>query len=173
MPWELSAILDKDLVDQGLRELDLISRLEDDVMGLVSDKHRVASLEMNWYMRSQLLRDADWAGMAHSLEVRVPFVDLALLRSVASIERKGKVVSKQDMVRSVSGELPRHILKRRKTGFSIPLRSWIGNKRSGRGRGRTLREWALIVYGRFSERGWPKTNIQSVASSMSGAKGDS
>jgi len=35
---------------------------------------------MVWYMRQQLLRDADWADMAHSLEIRVPLVDLELLR---------------------------------------------------------------------------------------------
>ena len=30
-------------------------------------------------MRNQLLRDTDWASMAHSLEVRVPLVDAVLL----------------------------------------------------------------------------------------------
>ena len=36
---------------------------------------KVAALETSLYMRNQLLRDADWAGMAHGLEVRVPLVD--------------------------------------------------------------------------------------------------
>ena len=44
---------------------------------------KVASLEASLYMRNQLLRDADWASMAHSLEVRVPLVDVPLLRAVA------------------------------------------------------------------------------------------
>jgi asparagine synthase (glutamine-hydrolysing) len=39
-------------------------------------------------MRNQLLRDADWAGMAHGIEIRVPLVDLTLLRAIApAIER--------------------------------------------------------------------------------------
>ena len=46
---------------------------------------RVATLEASLYMRNQLLRDTDWASMAHSLEVRVPLVDTELLRSVAPI----------------------------------------------------------------------------------------
>ena len=36
-------------------------------------------LESSLYMRNQLLRDTDWASMAHSLEVRVPLVDVELL----------------------------------------------------------------------------------------------
>jgi asparagine synthase (glutamine-hydrolysing) len=38
-------------------------------------------------MRNQLLCDADWAGMAHSLEIRVPLVDFTLLRALAPVIR--------------------------------------------------------------------------------------
>ena len=41
----------------------------------LGDFDRVAALETSLYMRNQLLRDADWAGMAHSIEIRVPYVD--------------------------------------------------------------------------------------------------
>ena len=37
---------------------------------------RVATLELSWYMRNQLLRNPDWAGMTHSLEFRVSLVDV-------------------------------------------------------------------------------------------------
>ena len=40
-------------------------------------------LESSLYMRNQLLRDTDWASMAHSLEVRVPLVDSKLLSQFA------------------------------------------------------------------------------------------
>ena len=36
-------------------------------------------------MRNQLLRDADWASMAHSVEVRTPLVDASLLRQLAPL----------------------------------------------------------------------------------------
>ena len=36
-------------------------------------------------MRNQLLRDADWAGMAHGVEIRVPLVDVTLLKSLAPV----------------------------------------------------------------------------------------
>ena len=43
-------------------------RLEQSIHAAASDRIKVAALEMGWYMRNQLLRDADWAGMAHSLK---------------------------------------------------------------------------------------------------------
>ena len=39
-----------------------------------TDFGRVATLEASLYLRNQLLRDTDWASMAHSLEVRTPLV---------------------------------------------------------------------------------------------------
>lgn len=40
-------------------------------------------LESSHYLRNQLLRDADWAGMGHSIEIRVPLVDIGALESLA------------------------------------------------------------------------------------------
>ena len=55
-------------------------------------------------LRNQLLRDSDWAGMAHALEIRVPMLDLSLLRSLVPLHS-----TKQDMGR----ELPlRRFLRR-------------------------------------------------------------
>ena len=48
-----------------------------------SDVGRVCALESLNYMRNQLLRDADWAGMAHGVEIRAPLVDIELLRALA------------------------------------------------------------------------------------------
>ncbi len=50
-----------------------------------SDIGRVCALESTHYLRNQLLRDADWAGMAHGVEIRVPLVDFTLLRTLAPV----------------------------------------------------------------------------------------
>src|SRR5205814_493244 len=83
MPWELKDLLDPATVRSGLNQLGLLSRLNATADGIRNPHARVAALETAWYMRNQLLRDADWAGMAHSLEIRVPLVDAVLLRAVA------------------------------------------------------------------------------------------
>jgi asparagine synthase (glutamine-hydrolysing) len=81
-------------------------------------------LEMSWYMRSQLLRDIDWASMAHSLEIRVPFLDIDLLRIVAPLLGRQGLPDKKTVAVSVATGLPGQILNRRKTGFSVLVRDW-------------------------------------------------
>ena len=113
---------------------------------------------MGWYMKNQLLRDADWAGMAHSLEIRVPLVDADLFRSLAPwLGPSGP--GKADMAR-VPATLPAAVLARPKTGFAVPMREWLApggvmplgthshdgrqnNKVPG---GNSMRGWAGIVY---------------------------
>src|SRR5204862_5908234 len=57
MPWELPEILDPDLVREGWAELESLARLEATIAGIQSPFLKVSALEMNWYMRHQLLRD--------------------------------------------------------------------------------------------------------------------
>src|SRR5205823_6554117 len=78
---------------------------------------RVSSLEMSLYMRNQLLRDADWAGMAHSLEVRVPYADAFLLKKIASLVagHPGKNW-KPELASSPRPALPASVRSRPKTG---------------------------------------------------------
>ena len=75
MPWELPELLEGEMVREGWSALQTLARLEETVRGIANSFLKVSALETCWYMRNQLLRDADWAGMAHSLEIRVPLVD--------------------------------------------------------------------------------------------------
>jgi asparagine synthase (glutamine-hydrolysing) len=85
MPWELPRLLDPDLVAAGLDRLQLMERGEDSIRGITSPHAAVTALEMTQYMRDRLLRDSDWASMAHSLELRVPLVDWTLLETLAPL----------------------------------------------------------------------------------------
>ena len=77
------------------------------------------------YMRNQLLRDTDWASMAHSLEVRVPLVDVKLLRHMALVATKSRSLSKHLLGNSPRVPLPRKVIERPKTGFGTPLQTWL------------------------------------------------
>ncbi len=83
MPYELDAVLGRDLARAGLDALGLTARLDAAAAGQASGHARVAAMESTQYLRNQLLRDTDWASMAHSLEVRTPLVDAALLHALA------------------------------------------------------------------------------------------
>jgi len=146
LPWELRDFLDPALLREGWERLDILARLERTVHGIGSDRQRVAALELSWYMRNQLLRDADWAGMAHSVEIRVPFVDSRLFRSIAPLLSTSSPPSKVDAARVASRALPSALFARRKTGFSIPVHEWAKRTRMAPGRPRGLRNWAHIVH---------------------------
>jgi asparagine synthase (glutamine-hydrolysing) len=147
MPWELPELLDPDMVREGLAALALRERLKDSVDGLASPRLRVTALESAWYMRNQLLRDADWAGMAHSLEIRTPLVDVDLLRAVAPMLAGKTPAGKRDMALTPLNRLPDNVLDRPKTGFSIPVREWLGGGHPESGDG-SYRDWARHVYRR-------------------------
>ncbi len=90
--------------------------------------------EQSVYMRHQLLRDADWASMSHSLEVRTPLVDRRLTNSLgALLAATGGGESKEPLASSPQPPLPQKILTRPKTGFGLPLQTWVGEDcRAGR-----------------------------------------
>jgi asparagine synthase (glutamine-hydrolysing) len=156
MPWELPEFLDPDFVREGWRELQTLVRLDETTEGLTNPRLKVSALEMEWYMRHQLLRDSDWAGMGHSLEIRVPFVDVDLLRSIAPLLASESAPSKREMAAAASPLVTPELLERPKTGFQIPVREWlmtdvqpatIHAQRHGGMRG--LRGWAKHVYRHF------------------------
>lgn len=145
MPWELPELLDAEMVREGWRELQTLVRLEDTVAKIGNDHMKVSALEMIWYMRNQLLRDTDWASMAQSLEIRVPLVDLKLLREVAPLLCTNSAPNKHDMATTPSISLPGAVLNRRKTGFSVPIREWLSTEK-GDAQERSLRRWAKKIY---------------------------
>jgi asparagine synthase (glutamine-hydrolysing) len=146
MPWELPDLLGEDVAREGWRELQPLLRLEETIRGIGSDRLKVSALETAWYMRNQLLRDADWAGMAHSLEIRVPLVDVELLRAAAPLLSSPAPLTKLDMARSPTKPLPEVVLLRRKTGFTVPVRDWLLKADDGNNAERGLRGWARAVY---------------------------
>jgi asparagine synthase (glutamine-hydrolysing) len=157
MPWELGALLDAEIVRLGLKRLDPLGLLNAELQPLpLSSQARVAILESTAYMRNQLLRDTDWASMAHGLEVRTPLVDSVLLQRLApGIAGTADVMlRKSDLAASPSVPLPATITDRAKTGFETPIASWIQrHERStvspgtGRRAGSTIwpRQWACEV----------------------------
>jgi asparagine synthase (glutamine-hydrolysing) len=145
MPWELAGLMGAERARAGLEALQPIVRLKRSIAGLAGNRTIVSTLELEWYMRCQLLRDADWAGMAHSLEIRVPFVDTVLLRALAPSMASPRPPIKRDLVNVVGRGLPRGIVGRSKTGFTIPTREWAQHRRPGLMRERGLRGWARFV----------------------------
>jgi asparagine synthase (glutamine-hydrolysing) len=126
-PWQLGQLIREDVARAGLERLAEMAPLTGDVgpEGL-NDFGKVAYLEATRYMRNQLLRDSDWTGMAHSLEIRVPLVDVVLTERVIGLAATGRMRGGKAMLAEiVPGGLPPVIVNRPKTGFSIPIWVWL------------------------------------------------
>lgn len=151
MPWELKGVMDRDIAREGLRSLDetglLGLQLPEKMSAGDVNKLHVHILEMTMYMRNQLLRDSDWAGMANSVEIRVPFADWKLLKTLAPYIVHGGF-TKKDMASTPKRALPEHILNRPKTGFAPPVRDWLSADITNKPK-RGLRSWALHLEKEF------------------------
>jgi asparagine synthase (glutamine-hydrolysing) len=91
---------------------------------------QVSISEMSGYMQNVLLRDSDQMSMAHALELRVPLLDVELVKLVLKMPdavKKG-VGSKPLLVAAVSDLLPPSLFDRPKMGFLLPFEGWMRNE---------------------------------------------
>ena len=118
----------------------------------LTDDHAIVShLEATRYMRSQLLRDSDWASMAHSLELRVPLVDTALTGHLARQRRSSRACTKQDLAGAARPALPKAVSQKPKTGFVVPTYEWSGLAAKGTvHRRHSLHAWQSLIHRKFT-----------------------
>jgi asparagine synthase (glutamine-hydrolysing) len=133
MPWELKDMLDPDLLRAGLERLSPKALIENTLAPKPRSAFgRVAALEASLYMRNQLLRDTDWASMAHSLEVRTPLVDSVLLQRLSRFSGDfGGSTGKVALATAPATPLPSHIVHRTKSGFTTPIETWMREMEKG------------------------------------------
>jgi asparagine synthase (glutamine-hydrolysing) len=155
LPHELPALLGDEIAREGLRRLRyaqiIRAQLTPDPGSNVA---RVGVLESSNYMRNQLLRDADWAGMAHSLEIRVPLVDWPLVTALAqSLATLTPGLGKATLALTPSVPLPEVVRVRAKTGFVVPTGNWMRHAASPAplpAMGQASRAWSRLVLNRLA-----------------------
>lgn len=118
-----------DLVEFPIEGRDLTDRIERSVAQTLDKEDVMAAVshaEISWYMRDQLLRDTDTMSMAHSLEIRVPFLDSQLVETVTSIGSAHKAKGEKELLKEiVSDVVPSFVREREKTGFVFPFNRWL------------------------------------------------
>jgi len=88
----------------------------------------VSCMEMDSYLVNTLLRDTDSMSMAHSLEVRVPFLDHRLVEFVTALPQEKKLrkgVPKALLVAALGDLLPSEVVNQTKRGFTFPWAEWL------------------------------------------------
>jgi asparagine synthase (glutamine-hydrolysing) len=99
----------------------LLGAVDDGISGL-------QRLDVRTYLPGDLLLKADLASMAHSLEVRSPLLDHAVLELGVSLPDRLKVDGRRGKValrRAFADALPPEIAGRGKTGFGVPIARWF------------------------------------------------
>ena len=128
----------------------------------LADADQVCKLELERYLRNQLLRDSDIFSMAWSLELRVPLVDRRLFDDVAPIPSRYRLAHGKKLLAAAVPELPPWVLNKRKQGFVIPFAKWAlteWNDQLGATESRSAvkletwyQRWALFALDQFVKR---------------------
>ncbi|QED49042.1 asparagine synthase (glutamine-hydrolyzing) [Cytobacillus dafuensis] len=90
--------------------------------------NRMQYIDIHTWMRGDILLKADKMTMAHSLELRVPFLDKAVFDLASQIPSSLKVAkgtTKYILRKAMAGIVPDHVLHRKKLGFPVPIRYWL------------------------------------------------
>ncbi|WP_159886342.1 asparagine synthase (glutamine-hydrolyzing) [Paenibacillus puerhi] len=93
---------------------------------------RMQYIDMNLWMPGDILMKADKMTMAHSLELRVPFLDVELYEVSRRIPAKFRIAegtTKYVFRKAMEGIIPEFILNRPKLGFPVPMRDWMKGQR--------------------------------------------
>jgi asparagine synthase (glutamine-hydrolysing) len=101
-----------------------------DELGMAPDGvvQRYLTVDQNYYLPDDILYKTDRMSMAHSLEVRPPFLDHRIVEFAASLPQRLKIrgtTQKLVLRELMRGKLPETVLKRKKTGFDIPAHDWF------------------------------------------------
>ena len=89
---------------------------------------RYLDFDQRYYLPDDILYKVDRISMAHSLEVRPPFLDPRIVDFAASLPEHFKLrgsSSKHVLRRLMKDKLPRAVLRRSKIGFDVPIHEWL------------------------------------------------
>jgi asparagine synthase (glutamine-hydrolysing) len=112
----------EDAVEQLRPAAELLGRPQGD------DVSALQRLDIGTYLPGDLLLKADIASMAHSLELRSPFLDHEVIELGIALPDRLKVrrrTGKVALRRAFAADLPPEVASRGKTGFGVPLGRWF------------------------------------------------
>jgi asparagine synthase (glutamine-hydrolysing) len=94
----------------------------------LGELNRFLWFDQQYYLADDILAKVDRMSMAHSLEVRPPFLDHEIVEFAAQLPERFKIhgwTQKYLLKRLMRGKLPREVLTREKMGFDIPAHDWL------------------------------------------------
>ena len=95
------------------------------------DVTRMQYIDLNTWLPGNILMKADKMTMANSLELRVPFLDIEVLKLISRIPTEYKIshgTTKYILRQAFKDIVPEHVVSKKKLGFPVPLRKWLKNE---------------------------------------------
>ena len=96
-------------------------------------------IDLHTWTRGDILLNSDRVTMAHSIDVRVPFLDKEVFEVASKIPTSLKTAhgtTKYILRKAAEGIVPDHVLSRKKLGFPVPIRHWLKDE---------MNEWAKKI----------------------------
>ncbi|HFK1762212.1 asparagine synthetase B [Bacillus wiedmannii] len=118
--------------------MDITRPLYDEINSY-DDVSKMQYIDMFTWLRGDILVKADRMTLAHSLELRVPFLDKEVFDVASKIPTNLKIANgttKNILREAVKGIVPDHVLNRKKLGFPVPIRHWLKNE---------MYDWAVEI----------------------------
>ncbi|MEY4831766.1 MAG: hypothetical protein RLZZ562_3562 [Planctomycetota bacterium] len=147
LPEEVFALLQPDRVAAAGDPLQPVIQAYENGEGRDALQRAVAADFATW-LPGDILVKADRASMATALEVRAPFLDQRMVEFAARMPSRAKLDgmrTKAFLRRALARRLDPEALRRKKQGFSVPLRAWmsgtLGNVLEEASRDRLVGEW--------------------------------
>lgn len=112
---------------EGLDFTDITKKLYSESEGY-NPVDRMQYIDIHTWMRGDILLKADKMTMAHSLELRVPFLDKEVFSVASRIPAEMKTANgttKYILRKAAESFVPAHVLDRKKLGFPVPIRHWL------------------------------------------------
>lgn len=93
----------------------------------LSELEKKQYLDLNLWLPGDILLKADKMSMAHSLELRVPYLDREVMREAATYPANYKIAGDTKMVlrHAANKTLPDEWANRKKMGFPTPIKLWL------------------------------------------------
>lgn len=101
------------------------------------DTTKMQYIDINTWLKGDILVKADRMTMANSLELRVPFLDKEVFKvaSTLTLDQKiGNGTTKYALREAFRGIIPDCVTTRKKLGFPVPIRHWLKNE---------MHDWAV------------------------------
>ena len=121
----------KDILKPKYQKSRSVRQITKEVYDMVKGKDDITKkqyLDIKLFMEGDILQKADKMSMAHSIELRVPFLDKEVMKVGEGISSDQKIshgTTKYVLRKAAEKKLPEEWYKRKKKGFPVPIRLWF------------------------------------------------